>query len=132
MNKTIKNAYDVGENKIELSNYSNTIKVSPARTMIDGKGVSFTYPNNVEWNVSLVNLESQVETSNKLLTFTLYRLDENNTENIVTSYNIFTDDEGKASLTLSDLSSLYFLAIHVNSSSKEFLLIFNVPFPSAS
>lgn len=101
VNKTVKNAYDIGENKVELSNYSNTIKASPARTMIDGEGVSFTYPNNVEWGVNLINMENQASTINKLLTFTLFKQDENGTTSVVKSYNLETDKNGYASLTLS-------------------------------
>lgn len=100
VNKTIKNAYDIGENKVELSNYSNTIKAFPARTVIDGDNVTFTYPNKVSWGVQLINVESEAETSNKLITCTLLKIDENNNSSIITSYNLETDNDGKISFTL--------------------------------
>lgn len=101
VNKTVKNAFNIGENKVELSNYSNTVKAYPARTVINGDNVSFSYPNNVSWEVELINIESEAETSNKLITCTLLKVDENNNSQIVNSYNLETDNEGKIHLTLS-------------------------------
>ena len=102
VNKTVKNAYDIIENKVELSNYSINSKVAPAETMIDGENPSdFIYPNHELWSITVSNMENDnVKVDWRLVSFNLQKVDDNGNTSDVNTYNVLTDNNGVATLNL--------------------------------
>ena len=107
--KTEKEAHDVAKNTIELSNYNtNNIKVEEKETAINATNTSYKYPKEVEYKVRLENLayDSQDPYSiqypaNKMLSFTLWSIDDNDTATLTkTSYNKLTDANGYATIMM--------------------------------
>ena len=108
--KTTKEAHDVAKNTIEISNYKNvnTIKTIQHETHIDANGVSFKYPNTHNLQVRLINSEydDQDPTSgeqylfNKLLTYTLYKVENGSSTFTGKVYTKITDANGYANLNL--------------------------------
>ena len=108
--KTTKEAHDVAKNTIEISNYKNvnTIKTIQHETHIDANGVSFKYPNTHNLQVRLCNSEydSEDPTSgeaylfNKLVTFTLYKVENGSSTFTGKVYTKITNANGYANLNL--------------------------------
>ena len=102
--KTDKNANNVTQNKIQLSNYStNTVKTLQNDTFIECANASFKYPNSKTITARLINADydpndeyRNVEfPANRLLTFTVY--DQNSVAKI---YNKLTDARGYAKISV--------------------------------
>lgn len=108
VSKTSKEAHDVAKNTIELSNYSNNnIKNVLKSTYIDANNVSFKYPQTKDLTVRLVNSDYNSQDSysvqyvaNKLLTFTVYKVEDGNSTLTRTSYTKITDANGLATITM--------------------------------
>ena len=101
---TSKEANDVAQNKIKLSNYSiNTVKTLQNDTYIECNNTSFTYPKKKTITARLINQDydntdpyKNVQyPANKLLTFTV-----KNGNEIQKIYNKKTNSTGYASITL--------------------------------
>lgn len=107
--KTVKEGHDIAKNTIELSNYSiQTVKQIQNNTFIEASNVSFKYPNKQNYTVRLVNMDydntdpnSIQYPANKLLTFHLYKLDDQGQSTPTkTSYTKVTNAYGQATLPL--------------------------------
>lgn len=104
--KTEKEAHDVAKNTIEISNYKNinTIKTIQHETYIDAQNTSFKYPNTKKLQVRLVNTDVDNNTEeypvNKLITFTLYKLENQSSTFAGKVYTKLTDTNGYASINL--------------------------------
>lgn len=107
--KTEKESHDVAKNTIELSNYSvNTVKQIQNNTFIEASNVSFNYPNKQNYTVRLVNMDydntnpdSIQYPANKLLTFHLYKVDDNGSATPTkTTYTKVTNANGQVTLPL--------------------------------
>ena len=107
--KTTKEGHDVAKNSIELSNYSvNTVKQIQNNTFIEASNVSFKYPEKVNYTIRLVNMdynggEDSIQyPANKLITFQLYTIDENNEAKLTKyHYSKVTNAYGQATIPLS-------------------------------
>ena len=106
--KTVKEGHDIAKNAIELSNYSvNTVKQIQHNTFVEASNVSFKYPNKMDYTVRLVNMDyddtnpdSIQYPANKLVTFQLYNVKDNQTTLTKTSYTKVTNAEGKCTIPL--------------------------------
>jgi len=106
--KTTKEGHDIAKNTIELSNYSvNTVKQIQHNTFIEASNVSFKYPNKYNYTVRLVNMDYD-ETNpdsiqyppNKLITFQLYSVKDNQTTMTRHTYTKVTGPDGKCTIPL--------------------------------
>ena len=107
--KTEKESHDVAKNTIELSSYSvKTVKQIQNNTFIQASNVSFKYPNKKNYTVKLVNEDydntnpdSIQYPANKLLTFQLYKVDENKQTTLTkTHYTKVTNAYGQVTIPL--------------------------------
>ena len=98
--KTIKSFHDIGENKVELTNFTVNTKVITKETGIFGDNLSFKYPNKGTLTITLEDLSSEnVGLANKLVTLTLYTA-QDGSQTFKKSYNKKTDSTGKIKLPL--------------------------------
>jgi len=108
VSKTSKEAHDVAKNTITLDNYSiNAVKNVQKRTYIDASNTSFKYPNSKDLTVRLINedYDSQDEYSvqypaNKLISFMLYKVENNSSTLTKTSYTKLTNAYGYATINM--------------------------------
>ena len=106
--KTSKEAHDVAKNTVELSNYtSNIVKTTLQETSINASNVSFKYPNTKRLTVRLENLAYDSDDpysvqypANKLISFVLYRVENDNPQLTKTVYNKRTSANGYASVDM--------------------------------
>ena len=107
--KTIKESHDIAKNTIELSNYSvSTVKQTQHNTFIQASNLSFKYPNKKNYTVRLVNEDYDNTNSdsiqylaNKLLTFQVYKVDENGQTTLTkTNYTKVTNAQGQATIPI--------------------------------
>ena len=111
--KTTKEAHDIAKNTVEISNYTNlnTIKTLTHATYIDAKNVNFNYPKSQNLKVRLVNEEpdeaSMSYPANKLLTFTLYKIENQSRTFTGKVYTKVTDGLGYANVNLKYLPGSY-------------------------
>jgi len=106
--KTVKEGHDIAKNTIELSNYSvNTVKQIQHNTFIEASNCSFKYPNKYDYTVRLVNMDyddtnpdSIQYPANKLITFQLYSVKDNQTTMTRHTYTKVTNAEGKCTIPL--------------------------------
>ena len=104
--KTTKEAHDIAKNTIEISNYRNvnTIKTLPHETVINASNVKFKYPNSTNFTVRLENTEVDDShpqyPSGKLLTFTLYKLENGSSTLTGKVYTKLTDAYGNATINM--------------------------------
>lgn len=115
--KTTKNPFELNENKIELSNYSVNKKVAQKETMISATNMSFKYPEMKTLTARLINTEYSGDSDsiqyipNRLLTFTVYTV-ENDTQTLTGKvYTKVTDDNGYASINLGLTPANYIIDI---------------------
>lgn len=111
---TEKNPLDVGENKVELTNYSANKKVAQRITHIESTPLSFTYPSNATLTAKLINEEYDNDypelLHDKLLSFTVYSV-ENETETFTGKVYTKKTDNGEASINLNLLPGNYIVEI---------------------
>ena len=105
--KTEKFAHDVAKNTIELSNYStNLIKNVQSETYIEATNANFKYPNSKTLTVRLVNADfnnGEYEVhypANKLISFILYKVEDDNSTLTRTNYTKRTDANGYATINM--------------------------------
>ena len=97
--KTNKNSKNMGKNTIELGNYSINTIVPLAETIIVGDNVNFKYPKKGVLNVRLLD-ENENPLKKKLLSYSLYETTNGTSTFTGKTYNIKTNNNGEASLTL--------------------------------
>jgi hypothetical protein len=108
VSKTVKEAHDVAKNTISLDNYSiNAVKNVQKRTYLDATNTSFKYPNSKDLTVRLINedYDSEDEYSvqypaNKLISFMLYKVENNSSTLTKTSYTKLTNAYGYATINM--------------------------------
>ena len=108
VSKTSKEAHDVAKNTIELDNYSaNAIKNVQCRTYLDASNTSFKYPKTKDLTVRLVNEDYDSEDpysvqypANKLISFVLYKVENDSSTLTKTSYTKLTDAYGYATINM--------------------------------
>lgn len=106
--RTEKKAHDIAKNTVKLSNYSiNTVQTLQQETYIKASNVSFHYPSSEIFTAQLFNAEydssdtySVQNPANKLLSFILYSVENNNVSQTGIIYTKRTDAEGKCSLPM--------------------------------
>ena len=101
--KVTKDAHDIAKNSIELSNYTskNTYKTITKDTYIDAQNVSFKYPNTKTLTATLKNAEDDNDIlANKLLSFTLYSVENGSSTPTGKVYTKKTQYNGTASIIL--------------------------------
>lgn len=108
VNKTEKTPLDVGENKVELTNFSVNKKVAQKKTEISSSNVGFTYPASSTLTAKLINSEYDSDDTDsiefipdRLLTFTIYSVENENRTLTDKIYTKKTDDGGSATINLS-------------------------------
>lgn len=108
VSKTVKEAHDIAKNTIALDNYSvNAIKNVQCRTYIDASNTSFKYPNTKDLTVRLINEDydsgdeySVQYPANKLISFVLYKVENDSSTLTKTSYTKLTDAYGYATINM--------------------------------
>ena len=99
VSETKKNPFDIGENTVKLDNYNfNNNKGVQIATSLSGSNVNLTYPAKGKLPITLYD-ENMNPISNKLITFSLYQVKDNQT-NFQKSYNVKTNQNGVATLQL--------------------------------
>ena len=107
--KTSKEAHNIAKNTIELSNYRNinTVKTLTNETSIEATNVNFKYPNSKKLTARLVNLDYNSQDSysieypaNKLLSFTLYKIENGSSTYTGKTYTKITDSQGYATISM--------------------------------
>lgn len=106
--KTSKEAHDIAKNTITIDNYKtlNTIKTISYETYIDANNINFKYPKSKNLTVKLVNLDyDPLEDmtqypANKLLSFTLYKIENGSQTFTGKTYTKITDAYGNATISL--------------------------------
>ena len=107
--KTSKEAHNIAKNTIELSNYRNinTVKTLTNETSIEATNVNFKYPNSKKLTARLVNLDYNRQDSysieypaNKLLSFTLYKIENGSSTYTGKTYTKITDSQGYATISM--------------------------------
>ncbi|WP_407376644.1 hypothetical protein [Methanobrevibacter sp.] len=98
--KTVKNLHNIAENKVELGNYSINTKEITKETYIDADNINFKYPKSKKLSATLKNAtDDNDKLSGKLVTFTLYKI-ENGTSTLTKKvYSKKTDSNGIAKIT---------------------------------
>lgn len=106
---TVKDAHDIAKNTITLSNYTslNTIKTITKDTHIEADNLTMTYPRTKNLTATLVNSdydnmdEDDIEfLPLKLISFTLYKVENGSATFTGKVYTKKTDAYGKATITL--------------------------------
>jgi hypothetical protein len=100
VDKTSKNARLMNENTVGLSNYNLQTPAITYDTWIDSSNRDFKYPNSETLNAWLVKDQDGTFLSNKLLTFTVYSIDDNNTRTFKKAYTKKTNSTGQAVLNM--------------------------------
>jgi hypothetical protein len=104
--KTTKEAHDIAKNSIEINNYRNinTIKTITHDTVINCGNVSFKYPKSKTLTARLENTNPTTDTdqypAGKLLTFAVYKLENNTSTFTGEVYNKLTNSQGYAKVNL--------------------------------
>ena len=105
--KTSKEGHDVAKNVIELDNYSTNTSNIQHNTFIEASNVSFKYPNSKDYVCRLVNMDydssdpdSVQYPANKLISFTLYKVENGFASLTRQSYTKVTNAYGQVTLPL--------------------------------
>ena len=105
--KTSKEGHDVAKNVIELDNYSTNTSNIQHNTFIEASNVSFKYPNSKDYVCRLVNMDydssdpdSVQYPANKLISFTLYKVENGFASLTRQSYTKVTNGYGQVTLPL--------------------------------
>lgn len=113
--KTEKEFDDITKNTIELSNYVplNTIKTIQDDSYIEAGNVNWKYPKTGKLTAKLHNSNNDADIlANKLISFTLYKVENNSTTFTGKVYTKKTDYTGGANVTLNLNPGLYEMEIH--------------------
>ena len=98
VSKTVKNAHDIGGNKVEFNNSDAGTKIISKSTEIIGENKSFKYGSNQNFTTTLYD-EDGNRLTNKLMTYSFYKIIDN-TAKFVKAYNLKTDSSGVASIPI--------------------------------
>lgn len=98
VSKTNKSFNDLGENTVELANFSIGTKVSPKETILIGDNLTVKNPNKKKLEVTLQELETDVKLNNKLVNLTVYDVDENGGTTFRSTFAKKTNSNGKVTL----------------------------------
>ena len=104
--KTSKEAHNVAKNTIEISNYRavNTLRTVQRETHLEADNTGFTYPASKNLTIQLVNDEVDSDHPenlvNKLVTVTVYKLDNNSRTFTGQVYAKITDTNGQIKITM--------------------------------
>lgn len=99
VNKTVKNANNMGVNRIELSNYEVNTKTIQTETALAAENVIVEYPKKVEYKVTLADKEEN-RLSGKYVSVTLLKVEGGSVSYTGTTYNRKTNSNGEVKLTL--------------------------------
>lgn len=116
VSKVEKNLQDIGENKIELTNFSVNKKVAQKETELTATDMSYQYPAKKTLSVRLSNNEYDSDDPDsieyipdRLITFAIYSV-ENETESLTSMiYTKKTDNEGYATINLNLIPGNYII-----------------------
>jgi len=98
--KTVTSLHDISENKITLDNYSCKTKDITTDTYIEANNLSFKYPRSKNLKVTLKNVDSDDDKlANKIITFTLYKVENGNSTFTGKVYTKKTNSKGECTLT---------------------------------
>lgn len=97
--KTVKNPKDMGDNTVELTNYSVNTTVPQTDTELLADNVTVKYPNKKNLVATLQDTNGTL-ISNKLISFQLYKIEDNNQTKFMKTYNKKTGNNGTASLQI--------------------------------
>ena len=109
VNSISKNSNDLAENNVTLGTYSINTIVPQTKTILLGDNVNFDYPASAKLTVQLKDY-SDNNLANKLVTFSSNSSDQNASPNAV--YNVTTDNEGKASITMKYNPGQYTVSVY--------------------
>lgn len=119
--KTTKEAHDIAKNTVELSNYKNinTIKTIQQQTYIQAGNANFTYPKSKNFTVKLVNGDYD-ETNpdsihypvGKLVSFTLYKIENGSSTFAGITHTKLTDAYGNATISMKYDPGIYNMEIN--------------------
>ena len=106
--ETSKEPNNPSKNSIKLNNYSiNTLKVIPNETMINADNKSFEFPNTEFLTATLENTDYDEDDSysvrypsNKLLSFSVYKVENNSATWTGETYTRTTDENGQATIVM--------------------------------
>ena len=96
VNKTVKNPQAIGENKVELENYSVNSQAVPIETIINASNISFKYPSSKDFSITLHDIENSTNIPGKLVTIAV--LDSQ--KKVVKTFNKITNANGAAKVSL--------------------------------
>ena len=106
--ETSKEPNNPSKNTVKLNNYSvTTIKTIPHKTIINCENTSFMYPDTKFLEMSLENMEYDSDDSysvqypsNKLISFSIYKVENNNAVWTGENYTRTTDSNGQAKILM--------------------------------
>jgi len=97
--KTEKYLHDIAKNKVTLGNYSINTKEITKETHIEASNINFKYPNSKKLTVKLKDsTDDNAKLSGKLLSFTLYKVDNGSATLTKKHYTAKTNSNGQASI----------------------------------
>lgn len=98
--KTVKSLHDLSKNSITLDNYTINTKEITTDTYIDAPNLSFKYPKSKNLKATLKDSSDEdAKLGNKMLTFTVYKVENNSSTATGRIYTKKTNKKGQASLT---------------------------------
>ena len=100
VNKTVKNAHDIGTNKVELGNYSINTKIEQLETeLLAEPTIDFDYPYKETYSVQLIDVDN-VPLSNQYISINLLSVENESASQTGTVYTLLTDENGVVKITL--------------------------------
>lgn len=105
VDNTSKNAHNISKNTVKLSNYSIATKVAPKETYIEASNVSFKYPSKGTLTATLHNAgyseNDPVDVlKDKLVTFTVYKIENGSSTFTGSVYSKKTNANGQAVISM--------------------------------
>ena len=117
--KTVKDLHNMAENKVTLANYNVNTKEITTDTYIDASNISFKYPKSKNLTVTLKDsTDDNNKLSKKLLTFTLYKVENSATTLTRKVYTKKTNSNGKATINLKYDPGQYIMEIQFGGDAK--------------
>lgn len=97
--KTERHLHDITANSVTLGNYSINTKEITKETHIEASNINFKYPNSKKLTVKLKDsTDDNAKLSGKLLSFTLYKVDNGSSTLTKKHYTSKTNSNGQASI----------------------------------
>ena len=106
--ETTKEPHNPSKNTVKLSNYSiNTVKTIPCETLINADNQSFEYPNTKLLTATFENRDYDEDDSysiqypsNKLLSFAIYKIENNSSSWTGETFTKTTNNNGEATIVM--------------------------------